>query len=76
MRLMLRFSIPAERGNKAFADGSLGAAIEKLISDTKAEAAYFTAVDGQPEPLFAALDAKIEITPVMSADELKRGLAG
>ncbi len=94
MRLMLRFSIPAERGNKAFADGSLGKAIEKLISDTKAEAAYFTAVDGQrggmifyeasdsshipklAEPLFAALDAKIEITPVMNADELKRGLAG
>ena len=27
------------------------------------------------EPLFAALDAAIEIQPVMNADDLKRGLA-
>jgi hypothetical protein len=27
------------------------------------------------EPMFAALDAAIEIQPVMNADELKRGLA-
>lgn len=92
MRLMLRFSIPAEKGNKAYADGSLGKAIEKLVTDAKAEAAYFTAVDGNrggmifydaadsshipklAEPLFAALDAKLEIVPVMNADELKRGL--
>ena len=26
------------------------------------------------EPLFAALDASIDITPVLTADELKRGL--
>lgn len=94
MRLMLKFSIPVEKGNKAFADGSLGKAIEKLIADSNAEAAYLTAVDGQrggmifyeasdsshipklAEPLFAALDASIEIIPVMNADELKRGLGG
>lgn len=93
MRLMLTFAIPAERGNEAFQDGSLGKAIEKLITDAKAEAAYFTAVDGQrggmifyeasdsshipilAEPLFAALDAEIEIIPVMNAEELKRGLS-
>ena len=27
------------------------------------------------EPIFAALDASIEIVPVLSADDLKRGLA-
>jgi hypothetical protein len=47
MRLMLKFSIPVERGNAAFADGSLGKTIEKLIADSGAEAAYLTAVDGQ-----------------------------
>lgn len=94
MRLMLKFAIPVERGNEAFADGSLGQAIEKLVADTKAEAAYFTTVDGERggmiffeaddssvipgivEPVFAALDANIEIQPVLTAEELKRGLSG
>lgn len=94
MRLMLTFSIPVERGNAAVEDGSLGKTLETLISEAKAEAAYFTAVNGERggmifyeasdsshipslvEPLFAALDAEVEIVPVMNAEELKRGLSG
>jgi hypothetical protein len=90
MKLMLRFAIPVEKGNEAIADGSLGKAIEKLLADTKAEAAYFTLVDGERggmiffdetdsarlpqlnEPLFAALDAAIEIVPVVTAEDLKK----
>ena len=39
MRLMLKFSIPAERGNRAAKDGTLGQAIDNLVKATKAEAA-------------------------------------
>jgi hypothetical protein len=92
MRLMLRFSIPVERGNEAVADGTIGQAIENLVKATKAEAAYFTMIDGERggmiffeeedqarltqfnEPMFAALDAAIEIMPVQTLDDLKRGL--
>jgi hypothetical protein len=93
MRLMLRFAIPAERGNAAAKDGTLGKAIDNLIKTTKADAAYFTLVNGKRggmiffeetdssrlpqinEPIFAALDAAIEVVPVMTHDELGRGLS-
>ena len=92
MRLMLRFTIPVERGNEAAEDGTLGPAIDALIERTKPEAAYFTLdggeragmiffeVDDQArltqinEPLFAALDAAIDIVPVLTLDDLRRGL--
>jgi hypothetical protein len=93
MRMMLRFTIPVERGNRAVADGSLARAFEALLSEHKPEAAYFFVDQGKRggllvfdiadvselprinEPLFAALDAAIEITPVLTADDLKRGIA-
>ena len=93
MRLMLKFTIPVGRGNEAVADGTIGQAIENLVKQTKAEAAYVTMIDGRRggyiffeesdqarlpqlnEPMFAALDAAIEIVPVLSLDDLKRGLA-
>jgi len=92
MRVMLRFTIPVERGNQAAADGSLERTFEALRSENKPEAAYFYVEQGKRagllvlevadvvqlprinEPLFAALDASIEITPVLTADDLKRGL--
>ena len=91
---MLKFTIPVEKGNETVADGSIGPAIEKLLADTKAEAAYFTMLDGERagmiffeekdqaklttynEPMFAALNAHIEIIPVQTIDDLKRGLGG
>ena len=93
MRLMLKFTIPVERGNEAVADGTLAQAIESLIDQVKPEAAYFTLADGERagmvffdrtdaadlpainEPLFAKLDAAIEIVPVLTAADLERGLA-
>lgn len=93
MRLMLKFAIPAERGNAAAKDGALGQAIDNLIKATKADAAYFTLINGKRggliffeendssrmpqlvEPMVTALDAAIEIVPVMTHDELKRGLS-
>jgi hypothetical protein len=47
MRLMLKFTIPVETGNRTAKDGSLGTAIEALVEQTNAEAAYFTLRDGR-----------------------------
>lgn len=92
MRLMLKFTIPVERGNEAVSDGTIGQAIESLVKETNAEAAYFTLIDGERagmiffeeadqakltrinEAMFAALDAAIDIVPVLNLDDLKRGL--
>ena len=94
MRLMLKFSIPVEKGNAAAKDGTLGAAIDKLIEQVQPEAAYFTVDQGLRtgliffnetdqarltqinEPLFAQLDAAIDILPVLSLEDLRRGLGG
>ncbi len=47
MRLMLKFTIPVERGNAAASDGTIAKAIEELVADVKAEAAYFMLLDGK-----------------------------
>jgi len=48
MRVMLRFSLPVDKGNQAFKDGSLGQTLESLVKKLKPEAAYFgTLVDGK-----------------------------
>lgn len=92
MRLMLRFTIPVEKGNEAEANGSLSAAIKQLVEKVKPEAAYFHLHDGKRagtiifeetdqgqmaainEPLFASLNAAIEIQPVVSLAELESKL--
>ena len=92
MRFMLKFTIPVERGNAAAKDGTIEKAIDALIANTKAEAAYFMVSDGKRaglvffeesdpkrlaeinEPFFAAVDASIDIVPVLSHAELDRGL--
>ncbi len=92
MRLMLKFTIPVEKGNQAAKDGTIGQAVDALMEQTQAEAAYFTLDQGKRagmiffevadqamlpefnEPLFAKLDAAIEIVPVLNQDDLRRGL--
>ena len=92
MRFMYKFTVPVEQGNVAFADGTIGKAIDELIAAAQPEAAYFTMLDGERagilfletddasdftrlnEPLMAKLDAAIDILPVQSIDELRRGL--
>ena len=92
MRLMLKFTIPVEKGNQAERDGTLGKAIQALVDSVNAEASYFALEDGKRmgivifeetdqarmpvinEPLFAALNAAIEIQPVLTAQDLQRGL--
>lgn len=47
MRMMLKFSLPVEKGNAVINDGSLGGIMETVMSRLKPEAAYFTPLAGQ-----------------------------
>ena len=47
MRTMLKWTVPAEKGNQSIQDGSLMQAIENLMEQLKPEAAYFLASDGK-----------------------------
>jgi len=47
MRVMLKFTIPVEKGNQAARDGTLVQAIDALIEQTQPEAAYFTLDQGK-----------------------------
>jgi hypothetical protein len=47
MRMMLKITVPVEKGNKAFNDGSLGKTIETLMGKLKPEAAYFAPMNGK-----------------------------
>ena len=47
MRMMLKFTLPVEKGNQAVKDGSLGKTLESIIKKLKPEAAYFAPLDGK-----------------------------
>jgi hypothetical protein len=47
MRMMLKFTLPVDRGNQAFNDGSLGRTLEAVMAKLKPEAAYFAPIDGK-----------------------------
>jgi hypothetical protein len=47
MRYLVKFHIANEAGNDALRDPEFGSKMKQLLSDINAEAAYFTAVDGQ-----------------------------
>src|SRR5438094_297231 len=46
MRMMMKVSIPVERGNAAITNGSLGSTMQSILSELKPEAAYFVAENG------------------------------
>lgn len=47
MRYLMRVRFPIEAGNAALRDPQFGAKLQQYLADIKAEAAYFTTVDGQ-----------------------------
>jgi hypothetical protein len=47
MRMMLKFTLPVEKGNAAINDGSLGGVMDSIMTKLKPEAAYFTPLNGQ-----------------------------
>lgn len=47
MRVMARISIPAESGNRAIKDGTLGAVMQRAAERWKPEGMYFTTFDGR-----------------------------
>ena len=47
MRYYLKASIPAEDGNKAIKNGSLGKNMKEILSELKPEAAYFGSESGK-----------------------------
>ena len=46
MRMMLKFTLPVEKGNQAIKDGSLVKTLESIMKELKPEAAYFAPMDG------------------------------
>jgi hypothetical protein len=47
MRMMLRWTVPVDKGNKMVEDGSMGEVIEALMEKLEPEAAYFLAENGE-----------------------------
>jgi hypothetical protein len=45
MRMMMNISIPVEGGNAAIRSGKLSSLVQKMMTEVKPEAAYFTADD-------------------------------
>jgi hypothetical protein len=45
--MMLKVSIPVEKGNEAARKGTLGSTIQKILAEIKPEAAYFSEDNGQ-----------------------------
>jgi hypothetical protein len=47
MKYIMRVRIPMERGNEALRDPQFGHKMNELLTEIKAEAAYFTTITGQ-----------------------------
>ena len=52
MRIMLKWTVPVEKGNQAILDGSLMKTLEEMMDELKPEAAYFATGEGERGGLF------------------------
>lgn len=92
MRMLLKFEMEVEAGNRAIKEGKLPEVLDHVMGMIKPEAAYFTAIDGRrtglvffdmqdpsqipaiAEPLFMALNATIQFLPVMTPEDVQKGI--
>ena len=47
MRMMLRWTVPVEKGNETIRDGSLATTLQTLLEELEPEAAYFWPENGE-----------------------------
>ena len=47
MRMMLRWTVPVEKGNETIRDGSLAKTVQSLLEELEPEAAYFWPENGE-----------------------------
>jgi hypothetical protein len=47
MRYLMKVRFPIDAGNEALADPNFGEKMQRLLTEIKAENAYFTSMDGQ-----------------------------
>ena len=47
MRMMLRWTVPVERGNETIRDGSLADTLQSMLAELEPEAAYFWPEEGE-----------------------------
>ncbi len=47
MRMMLRWTVPVEKGNETIRDGSLATTMQSLLDELQPEAAYFWPENGE-----------------------------
>jgi hypothetical protein len=47
LRMMLRWTVPVDKGNDLIEDGAMGSVIEAVIEKTQPEAAYFLTEGGE-----------------------------
>ncbi len=90
--MLLKASIPAERGSEAYKSGALQRVVQSLAGALKPEAMYFFPENGNRtvqmvfemegswqlpvivEPLFQEFGASVLVTPVMTGEDLERGM--
>ena len=88
MRVMIKITIPVEKGNTVTKAGKMSETIRSLLTELNTEAVYLTLESGQRavylfmkvqdswelpvinEPWFLALNASIEIQPVLVPEDL------
>lgn len=73
MRMMMKVQLPTDDGNRAIKDGSLPQMIREMLETTKAEAAYFTTMDGY-RTMIAVFDLKTTPDMVRIAEPLFMGI--
>ena len=85
MRTMIRWTVPADKGNGSIAEGTMQKSIESMLRELKPEAAYFFANDGKRSGMMVfdmtdpsqipQIAAAVEFLPVMNAEDLQKAFS-